>query len=324
MTDADAPPAAPAPTLAATALADHIRAKLAGATAPLKFADVKKGLKKPPKVSPAVFDATIREVLVGEERAGRAFAYPSGPKGAERYWGRDEKHALREAALEAAETPLTLADLAKRVKPVCSADAAFVDGLLRELISEDRLFEHPPAGKGKAAKARFGTTAPPPPPPPPHPLEVGKNKTAFAKLVEAARKLSQTAQVSSGELLDLLREKLADSPSPDDQQSRRPEPAAAPAPTAEPVVVPSAGELGELILRAIGTAPVASLADLRRAMRPEHRGRPFDEAVLRLDDEQRVVLHQDANPARYTDTERAEFVADGSVLFTSISKRDGT
>lgn len=320
MTDADAPPAAP--PAAPASLVDLVRDKLAGAAAPLKFADVKKGFKKPPRVSAAVFDANIREVLVGEERAGRAFVSPSGPKGVERFWSRDEKHALREAALEAAETPRPLADLGKRLKPVSGADAAFLDGLLRDLIAEDRLFEYPPAGKAKAAKPRFGTTAPPPPPPPPHPLEVGKNKAAFAKLVEAARKLSQTSGVSAADLLARLGAVLGDEDVGEPATPGEVPPATAPPlPAEQPRSDGASRDLGELILEAIGRSPVVSLADLRKRMPPGDQGRAFDAAVLRLDDQRRIILHQDANPLRYSETERAEFVADGNSLFTSVSRR---
>lgn len=322
MTDADAPPAVTPPATPAT-LADHIRAKMADAPSPLKLADLKKGWAPPGKKVPAaVLDANIREVLVGEERAGRTFVHPSGPKGAERYWGRDEKHAAREAALAAAAAPVPLADLAKKVKPVSGADAAFVDGLLRDLIAEDRLFEHPPAGKGKNAKPRFGTTAyvpPPPPPPPPHPLEVGKNKTAFGKLVEAARKLAQSAKLSTGEVLSRLATALGGEATAE----AAPEP---PPPRHEPArpvgIEPAPADLDDHILDIIRGVPTMMLSDLRLRMPEGHRGGDFDAAVLRLADDFKVVINADADPRRFAEDERARFVRDedGNV-YTTIAKR---
>jgi hypothetical protein len=56
-------------------------------------------------------------------------------------------------------------------------------------------------------------------------------------------------------------------------------------------------------------------------MPAEYRGRAFDEAVLRLADTGRVILSQDADPARFSAEERAEYVQDGKLLFTTIGKR---
>lgn len=158
-----APPPVPTPTSPAS-LADLVTEKLSATPAPLKFADVKKGLRKPPKQSKDVFDANIREALVSATRAGRAFAYPSGKNGEERYWARDEKHAIREAALKQADTPDTLPKLVKAATAAWKSDAAFADGVIRDLISEERLFEHPPAKKGKNPSPRFATHPVPPPP----------------------------------------------------------------------------------------------------------------------------------------------------------------
>ena len=88
---------------------------------------------------------------------------------------------------------------------------------------------------------------------------------------------------------------------------------------AEPPQTPRA-ELDEVILKALGHAPVLSLAELRASMPAEYRGSAFDETVLRLADEQQVILSQDAVSAHFSDAEKAEFVRDGEALFTTIAK----
>jgi hypothetical protein len=86
-------------------------------------------------------------------------------------------------------------------------------------------------------------------------------------------------------------------------------------------VAAAGAEIDDLILKAVSDAPVLSLADLRREMPAEYRGGAFDEAVLRLADAGRVILSQDADPARFTPGEKAEYVQDGALLFTTILKR---
>jgi hypothetical protein len=82
------------------------------------------------------------------------------------------------------------------------------------------------------------------------------------------------------------------------------------------------GKLAALILKTIATAPVHSLADLRKQMPEGSRGLAFDNAVLQLADEQRVVVSQDANPLKFSVEERAQYVQDGRCLLTTISKRN--
>jgi hypothetical protein len=77
----------------------------------------------------------------------------------------------------------------------------------------------------------------------------------------------------------------------------------------------------ELILKAVANAPVVALADLRREMPGEFRGPAFDEAVLRLADQRKVVVSQDADPASFSDAERAELVCDGGAVYTTIAAR---
>ncbi|MDB5308406.1 MAG: hypothetical protein JWO38_2608 [Gemmataceae bacterium] len=142
--EGEAPPHT-TPDAAPLTLTEGIRTKLGTAPAPLKFAEVKKGLTKAKKQSASDFEVEIRRLLDEEVRDGRAFVYPSGKEGETRYWSRDEKHAIREEALRLAATPAPLADLKKKAGAVAKgADAGFVETVLRDLIAGATLFEHPP------------------------------------------------------------------------------------------------------------------------------------------------------------------------------------
>lgn len=153
--EAPASPSAETPAAPALTLSETLLQKLDEAAAPLKFGDVKKGLTKAKKQSKEDFEAEIRQSLDESAQAGRVFKYPSGPKGEERYWSKDERHAIREEGLRLAQSPAPLPDLVKQGRSVSNADAAFVESALRELVAEERLFEHPP--KKKNGPPLFGT-----------------------------------------------------------------------------------------------------------------------------------------------------------------------
>src|SRR4051794_6703389 len=89
-------------------VAEAVRAKLQQAPAPLKLADVAKGLPKPRGKKAADLQDEVRKVLDEEVRLGRAFCHPSGKDGAPRYWARDEKQVLRDKAVELAAAPQPL------------------------------------------------------------------------------------------------------------------------------------------------------------------------------------------------------------------------
>lgn len=304
----------PTETAPAPALVETIRVKLEHAPAPLKFKEVCKGLPRGKKVKPAEAEQEARRLLEEEVRLGRAFAYPSGKNGERRFWARDEKHLVREKALELAATPLALSALKTKVaKAVAGADGAFVELLLREMIGDGRLHEHAPKGKGAPL---FG--AAPPPPPPPW-WEQAKHQAAVKKLAEACVKLLAAANAPAEELLQALRGKLATAPA----AAARPSQSAASVTTPEPPPAPPVGlapDLQSLILKAVANAPVVSLAELREEMPSEYQGRAFDEAVLRLADEQRVIINQDDNPDRFTEADRARYVCDGRFVFTTIAQ----
>lgn len=316
-------------TILTSEVAEAVRGKLQNAPAPLKLADVVKGLPKPRKTKAADFQNAIQPILDEQVRLGQAFRCPSGKNGETRYWSRDEKHLLREKALELASTPLSLAALKKSLKSeVKGVEASFLQLLIEELIDQNQLFEHPtPTARGGPL---FGATPPPPAPPP---LERPKHAKALNKLIADCRKLAAAANVSVDELLQTLRTNLAPSSvaAPEtavvEPERFQPTPAEPMLPLSRPettqpseAIQPALPELEELILKALAHAPVHSLAELRAGMPAEYRGTAFDEAVLRLADEQQVILSQDALPDRFSEDEKAEFVRDGNALFTTIAK----
>ena len=144
-----------------TSLAETIREKLQTSSVPLNLNDVTKGIRRPKKVTAADFKAEIRKILEEEVRLGRVFSHPSGKQNQVRYWVRDEKQFLRNRAMEAAAVPHPLSALKTKLgKEIKGVEGAFVENVVRELISEDQLFEHPP--KTKKSGPLFGTSPPPP------------------------------------------------------------------------------------------------------------------------------------------------------------------
>jgi hypothetical protein len=319
---------------AAPTLTESLHTKLHSASAPLKFSEVARGLTKPRKIKAADFQEEIRSALAEEVRLGRVFSYPSG-KGAEsRYWGRDEKQVLRDKALELAATPGPLSTLKIKLgKELKGTDAAFIDSVVQELIRDNQLFEHPP--KSSKGVVLIGATAPPPPLPV---LERARFKKTVDRLALESRKLLHAAGAQAEDLFEALRVRfrnlgpLETAPKPPpaapaeaatspEQADERPAHDARPSQSvAEPPALAGSG-LEDLILKAVENTPVVSLADLRREMPREFQGREFDETVLRLADEQRVVLGQEPDPSHLTDAERAGFVQEGAALFATVARR---
>lgn len=267
-------------------LAGEIRGRLTAAAAPLKLADVLKGLPKPKGVSAAAFKASALQALDDEFRLGRAYRYPSGTKGAERFWSRDEKQVLRDAAVAAAATPKKFSALkTATATAIKGTDGGFVEAVLRDLVGDDRLFEHP--STGKAGGAMFAAV---PPPPPATGLDLPKFKKRLDTLVKSAEKLLADAGVSAEALAAAVLARLA----PTDAAA---DPVVAPRSTA---VVP---ELEQIILKAVaeaGPGSVLSAADLRSEMPAEYRGPEFDATVLALAEAGRVRVYQDADPLSFS------------------------
>jgi hypothetical protein len=329
MTPVDAPPLT-------AGLAEAVRAKLQQAPAPLKLAEVVKGLPKAKKAKVSEHQEVVRKMLEEEVRLGRAFCHPSGKNGEPRYWCKDEENLLREKALEIAATPLSLSALVTAAgKEVKGADKSFVEGRLRQLIREDLLYEHPQ--HGKKGGALFGASPPPPPPPP---LQQDQHRKAVEKLAADCRKLLTAASATAEELFTALRARLlATAPALKEKpaavsaadlaeanaESRNGAPALPPPPPPFVPPLPALASprnpgLEQAILQAAGSAPVRSIAEVRREMPEDLQGRAFDDAVLRLADERLVMITQDCDISQLPQEERDGGVRDGKTLFTTISR----
>ncbi|HYH68588.1 MAG TPA: hypothetical protein VD866_28100 [Urbifossiella sp.] len=295
------------PESTADHLSQAILTKLSASPHPLKLADLAKGLPNPNKAKPTAFKTEVIRVVEGEYQVGRVFRYPSGSKQTERFWVRDEKRVLQEAAVAVAAVPVTLAALRTALgRAVKGTDAGFTEGVVRELIGQDRLYEHPP--KTKAGGPLFATTPPPPPVPI---LEQPKFRKRTETLTRSAAKLLADAGVGLDDLVAVFRHRI-NSASAD----------TGPAPPAE-IIAPTQQGTEQLVLATIATAgpaAVLSLADLRRGLPEDHQGPAFDAAVLRLAGDGLIRVYQDADPLRFTPGERAEYVtdADGHV-FTAVA-----
>jgi hypothetical protein len=298
-------------------LAEKIESKLAAT--PLKLADIAKGLK-PRKVSVPNFQAEVRTFLEEQIRLGKMFCYPSGKNGAERYWNKDERHLLRNRAIELAVAPMTLSALAKSLaKEIKGVDAVFIESLVRDLVEFDQLFEHAP--KTKKGKPQFCVTPPPPPIPP---LVQPKHRKVIEKMAKDIQKLLDSTKASLDEVIEQLRKRfdahsLKSTGAEPESSSRNRTTANAVEPAIESAS--HANELDELIEKEIENNHVVSLIDLRTSLPKEFQGSDFDRTILRMADEQRVILYKDVEPSRFTDIERAGYVQDGAHLYTTMSKR---
>jgi hypothetical protein len=109
---------------------------------------------------------------------------------------------VSEALLNAASEPRKLALLIKEATEATKAEKEFVGTVAGELIASAQLHDH---GKGKLYSREK--------PLPPDPFGFKKNKTALAKLTDAARKLMAATGIVTEELLQRLQTSLAAEPS---------------------------------------------------------------------------------------------------------------
>lgn len=140
-TTAQAEPAAPVQTLP-----ELLQSTLANATAPMTLKELAKVLPRPKKVKADEFEASLPGYLAEDLQAGRVFKFGSGKAGLERYWNRDEKHAIQEAVRTAAAEPKKLGELKKVAIGLTKADKPFAEGIVDEMVASKHLHEHP--GKG--------------------------------------------------------------------------------------------------------------------------------------------------------------------------------
>jgi len=217
-----AEPVAPSEATDATpptpTLVEVLRKRIADTPAPLKFRDLKKDLKRAKKQSKEAFEAEVRQLLDADVLAGLAFEHPAKKAidpplyASTPYRSPNDRPVVSEALLRAAAVPRKLSALLKEVSGATKADKDFVGTVASELIAAARLHEH---GKGKL----YGLEKPLPP----DPFSSGKNKTALAKLTEAARKLMATTGVPAEEIVQRLQAAMAEPTTP------QPTPAQAPA-----------------------------------------------------------------------------------------------
>lgn len=194
-----------APALVELSPIDRLVEKLSAAVGPLTFKEATKDLAKKGRGKNAPPPPDFAALLDDLVRTGRAFKHPSGSKGAERFWGRDERRVIRDAVLQAATSPKSLAELKKVGKAaVAKTDKKFADAVVDELVAGGVLHK-----QGPAKSAPFGRE----PLKPPHPLEVGDGKKKFAAFVTAATKLVQAVPgVPLDEIVQRLRSQLTAPP----------------------------------------------------------------------------------------------------------------
>ena len=122
------PLAAPPP-----GLDDTVRNKLGQSETPLRLSEVLKGLPKQPKTKPADLKARVEAALEEDVRQGRVFCHLSGKKEEKRFWSRDEKHFLRERALELAELVKAVDGMTRVLRSIGTPD----DGIALSLERND-------------------------------------------------------------------------------------------------------------------------------------------------------------------------------------------
>ena len=307
------------PTTATPALADAVAKVLKDAAGPLAFKQVKAALTKAKslvtKGKAKTTDDDIGAAIKEASGLGRCYTCNSGKGGGVRYWGKDETHALRNAAVASATLPQTMAKLVAALKAESKGvDPKFAEGVVRDLIGDGKLHEHP----SETAKAGplFGTTAPPPPPPPPAWYETKLYKKPFEALVKAAANVLSKGDKPLADILAALRSQL----DPDSEPEAEDQPTGQ---SSEPLTAERVAELERLIVSTVSAhKPVAimSIADLRTGLPTDLRGPAFDAAVLRLARSHAVRIQKDSVPKERTADQQALFVkSEQGTLFTSIS-----
>ena len=274
------PPDATDASLPPPTLVEVLRKRIADAAIPLKFSDLKKDLKKAKKQTKEAFEAEIRQLLDEDIRAGLAFEHPAKKAtdpplyGSTQYKSPNDRAAVSEAILGAADAPRKLADLIKAALNATKAEKEFVGIVANELITSEILHAHPAkkvadpplyaatpyrspndrivlseallsaaamprkladlikevTGATKADKEFVSTVASElfasaqlhehgkgklygrEKPLPPDPFGSRKNKTALAKLTEAARKLMAESGVAMEVVLQRLHASMMEEP----------------------------------------------------------------------------------------------------------------
>jgi hypothetical protein len=271
---------------------------------PLRLSDLAKQFKRPGKVKAVDWSSHLQDVLDRAVRENRLFAAPSGRKGQIRYWCRDESTWIDELLNHVASQPKTLSQLVKDLsRSAGGADPKFVKRELEKAQSRGRLFQHP----GRSARTVLWAIVPP------AKWDHPKHQKTLQSTIAKIRQLVTEAEVTLEEVLDRIRADFAVAA----QNGIGPTPLSlVPETLADHCVT----ELSERILAALREKPVLSIPRLRDEMPPELQGPIFDETVLQLAEQDRIVLGRDVELSSLTDEQRSRCVQDGWNVVTTISR----
>ncbi|WP_156339087.1 hypothetical protein [Chondromyces crocatus] len=268
---------------------------------PVSTSEVRKALPRPYQRPASEITRQLDELV----RTRRLFTLKLGKS--LKYCAREPEALLRDAVLSAlADGPLSRDDLTKHVKRVAPGYEKGLAVAFTSLLTRGEVREHPKVGTQK--KIRYGLL---PPDPAPYLAKLTKDLRALQKKLSAHGVTATAIHATLGHALGLDPPHLASPP-------RNPSLAAVAIPAAIATSAASENRAveDEAILLAALTAlaarePPGALLSLRtlRALQTLPKQR-FDEAVLRLSESGRVVLHHHDFPASLTEAEREELVLD--------------
>ena len=226
-----------------------------------------------------------------------------------RYWIYDEEERVRETVEELlAGEPLSeskLVTVVNKTLPKISSTAA-IKNYLQTMRREGLLHQRP--GKGKTMLLSLQ---------PYDPLLAITLTKATLKSLSAVLTKIESLGGGIDDFLQVIRRQMRPSlpQTPNIRENELPRPES---------------EIDELILKgmrdlnaAVDQGDTVLLRDLRRHMPPEYRSHEaFDAAVIRLAEQERIVLHRHDQVSFLTDAERDELVRDqNGTYFTAIAQR---
>lgn len=108
-------------------------------------------------------------------------------------------------------------------------------------------------------------------------------------------------------------------PKSEREEEKTPEPEREPEADAKTPDRAAIQEAGREVLRKIKSAPVHDIAELRAQMPRQLQGQAFDQALLQLADDGKVMLSQDALPESHSEERKRQLLRDGNAVFTTVS-----
>jgi hypothetical protein len=310
----------PPPTLHAD-LAGAIREVLERADQPLNLAKLRSQLHGPFKVPAKLKDALVA-LLDSEIREGRIHAWPaSSSKSGPRYWARDSRTWAAPVIIEAADRePVSLSKLVGTVAKRYGRKPA--EALITELIESGELIRVPLFGGSKAKLSsriadeiafkaeldaaqkiieagyrRLGTSAPG------GPLPYGRGSEAVGASA-SDRELADNRNPAADQIPTADRIPSGHRAPEDDRSMSRDSQGADVAIDAQILNTLASLEPRKGLLV---TAP-----RLYRALTPQVAKSEIDAALLRLQQQRRVILHRHSSPQSLTEDERQSLIADGA------------